>query len=167
MNSKSGKTVGKSKPRQRRFKSPWRQQARHFEPFVRVCFQVDELRGIWMKAGGGARAALKLNVLLPTWKDAHNDLCHRCESGGKLLCCDFCNCVYHPQCLDPPMKTLTQVTRQPPPPPILYPAIRHRRPLQLEPRRFPLLLLLLRLRVLLVLVILLVDDDHPFLWCDS
>lgn len=28
---------------------------------------------------------------------------------GTLLCCDFCNVVWHPQCLDPPMKGVTTV----------------------------------------------------------
>ena len=26
--------------------------------------------------------------------------------GGELLCCDFCNLVYHLECLDPPMEQI-------------------------------------------------------------
>jgi hypothetical protein len=32
------------------------------------------------------------------------------RSKGTLLCCDFCNCVWHPLCLEPPMKSITQVS---------------------------------------------------------
>jgi hypothetical protein len=31
--------------------------------------------------------------------DYHNSLCQTCGFGGDLLCCDFCNLVYHEKCL--------------------------------------------------------------------
>jgi len=36
---------------------------------------------------------------------AHNSLCQRCGFGGQLICCNFCNLVYHMECLDPPMSS--------------------------------------------------------------
>jgi len=36
----------------------------------------------------------------------HNALCQACGMGGELLCCDFCNLVYHLGCLDPPMEVI-------------------------------------------------------------
>ncbi|CAM9117584.1 unnamed protein product, partial [Phaeothamnion confervicola] len=41
--------------------------------------------------------------VLPLWEGDHNDQCERCNKGGKLLCCDFCNTVWHLDCLDPPL----------------------------------------------------------------
>ena len=32
-------------------------------------------------------------------QDQHNDQCEVCSRGGRLLCCDSCNLVYHPKCL--------------------------------------------------------------------
>lgn len=31
--------------------------------------------------------------------DYHNDLCQICSFGGELICCDYCNLVYHMKCL--------------------------------------------------------------------
>lgn len=32
------------------------------------------------------------------------DACYKCKEGGDLLCCDGCNCAFHPACcgLDAP-----------------------------------------------------------------
>ena len=38
--------------------------------------------------------------LLELWPHEHNDLCEVCSVGGDILCCDFCNVVYHLGCLD-------------------------------------------------------------------
>jgi hypothetical protein len=27
------------------------------------------------------------------------DLCKLCGTGGKVICCDTCPCVFHPKCL--------------------------------------------------------------------
>jgi len=35
--------------------------------------------------------------------DLHNSLCQACGGIGDLLCCDFCNLVYHTHCLSPPL----------------------------------------------------------------
>jgi hypothetical protein len=35
--------------------------------------------------------------------DLHNDLCQTCGVGGDVLCCDFCNLVFHMKCLNPPL----------------------------------------------------------------
>ncbi len=37
--------------------------------------------------------------------DSHNSLCQACGLGGELLCCDYCNLVYHLGCLTPPLET--------------------------------------------------------------
>jgi hypothetical protein len=29
----------------------------------------------------------------------HNPVCDKCETGGTLICCDFCNIVYHATCI--------------------------------------------------------------------
>lgn len=42
--------------------------------------------------------------MLAAYDGDHSDWCEKCDEGGNLLCCDFCNAVYHPECLDPPMK---------------------------------------------------------------
>ena len=42
-------------------------------------------------------------VGLKKWTAAHNDRCEVCDKGGDLLCCDFCNLVFHLHCLDPPL----------------------------------------------------------------
>lgn len=38
-----------------------------------------------------------------TWAHDHNYRCERCGRGGELILCDFCNVVYHLECLDPPL----------------------------------------------------------------
>jgi hypothetical protein len=40
------------------------------------------------------------------WAGPHNDLCQRCGLGGELLCCDFCNLVYHMKCIRPKCRTI-------------------------------------------------------------
>ncbi|CAM9232770.1 unnamed protein product, partial [Discosporangium mesarthrocarpum] len=40
-------------------------------------------------------------VLLQPYQGDHNDICEKCNLGGELLCCDFCNIVYHLQCVTP------------------------------------------------------------------
>ena len=35
------------------------------------------------------------------WVNRHNDLCEVCNKGGNVMCCSFCNLVYHPHCLLP------------------------------------------------------------------
>ena len=42
------------------------------------------------------------------WTAAHNDQCEVCGSGGSLLCCDFCNLVFHLDCLDPPLAAVPE-----------------------------------------------------------
>ena len=42
--------------------------------------------------------------MLAAYDGDHSDWCEKCDEGGNLLCCDFCHAVYHPECLDPPMK---------------------------------------------------------------
>jgi hypothetical protein len=37
------------------------------------------------------------------WEHEHNVRCEKCGFGGEILCCDFCNLVYHMGCLDPPL----------------------------------------------------------------
>ncbi|XP_071200325.1 PHD finger protein 21A-like isoform X4 [Salvelinus alpinus] len=38
--------------------------------------------------------------------DIHEDFCTVCRRSGQLLMCDTCSCVYHLDCLDPPLKTI-------------------------------------------------------------
>ncbi|XP_055795354.1 PHD finger protein 21A-like isoform X5 [Salvelinus fontinalis] len=38
--------------------------------------------------------------------DIHEDFCTVCKRSGQLLMCDTCSCVYHLDCLDPPLKTI-------------------------------------------------------------
>ncbi|CAM9267447.1 unnamed protein product, partial [Scytosiphon promiscuus] len=40
-------------------------------------------------------------VMLQPFDGDHNDICERCDKGGDLLCCDFCNVVYHLHCVTP------------------------------------------------------------------
>jgi hypothetical protein len=40
--------------------------------------------------------------LCEKWRGPHNDLCEKCTKGGEMLCCDYCNLVYHLHCLTPP-----------------------------------------------------------------
>jgi hypothetical protein len=35
----------------------------------------------------------------PLWETGHNDICERCSLGGELLCCSYCNVVFHLGCL--------------------------------------------------------------------
>jgi hypothetical protein len=39
--------------------------------------------------------------LVPTWELETNDYCTVCEDGGDMICCEFCNLVYHLNCLTP------------------------------------------------------------------
>ena len=34
--------------------------------------------------------------------------CSRCGDGGNLLCCDNCPCVYHLQCIKPPLEKIPE-----------------------------------------------------------
>ncbi|KAG5840009.1 hypothetical protein ANANG_G00211600 [Anguilla anguilla] len=38
--------------------------------------------------------------------DIHEDFCAVCRCSGQLLMCDTCSCVYHLDCLDPPLKAI-------------------------------------------------------------
>ncbi|KAK3269891.1 hypothetical protein CYMTET_21685 [Cymbomonas tetramitiformis] len=38
--------------------------------------------------------------------DDWEDICRVCQTGGKLLCCDTCEAVYHLGCLDPPLSRI-------------------------------------------------------------
>ena len=37
------------------------------------------------------------------WAGIHHHECYNCGVGGELICCDFCNCVFHPKCCKPAM----------------------------------------------------------------
>ncbi len=39
-------------------------------------------------------------------EDLSNDLCEVCSQGGKLLCCDMCNRVFHLRCVRPKLKEM-------------------------------------------------------------
>lgn len=41
---------------------------------------------------------------LPRYYGEHKTLCNGCLQKGLLLCCDYCPLVYHPECLNPPLK---------------------------------------------------------------
>ncbi|CBJ48429.1 Chromodomain helicase-DNA-binding protein, putative [Ectocarpus siliculosus] len=45
-------------------------------------------------------------VLLAPYEGDHNDICEICDKGGDLLCCDFCNLVYHLCCVTPKLTEL-------------------------------------------------------------
>ena len=34
----------------------------------------------------------------------HQEFCRVCKDGGDVILCDFCPCVYHLSCLNPPLK---------------------------------------------------------------
>ena len=36
---------------------------------------------------------------LKRWTRPHNDICEYCDRGGSLVCCSFCNLVFHRTCL--------------------------------------------------------------------
>ncbi|XP_022523872.2 PHD finger protein 21Aa isoform X2 [Astyanax mexicanus] len=38
--------------------------------------------------------------------DIHDDFCVVCRRSGQLLMCDTCSCVYHLDCLEPPLRTV-------------------------------------------------------------
>lgn len=38
----------------------------------------------------------------------HDGACKVCREGGDLLLCDFCPCVYHLDCLNPPLKQVPE-----------------------------------------------------------
>ena len=37
------------------------------------------------------------------WEHDHNYRCEACGYGGEIICCDYCNVVYHGRCLAPPL----------------------------------------------------------------
>lgn len=39
------------------------------------------------------------NCLSAQVVDVHMDACYKCKEGGDLLCCDGCNCAFHPACV--------------------------------------------------------------------
>ncbi|CAM9215010.1 unnamed protein product [Sphacelaria rigidula] len=41
----------------------------------------------------------EFTVMLQPYTGDHNDICEVCDKGGPLLCCDFCNLVYHLGCI--------------------------------------------------------------------
>ena len=43
------------------------------------------------------------------WTDRHNTRCEVCNLGGDLVDCGFCNLVYHPACLDPPLEPIPEL----------------------------------------------------------
>lgn len=43
----------------------------------------------------------------PIGDDGNYYECVICDNGGELLCCDFCPCTYHLQCLNPPLEVYT------------------------------------------------------------
>lgn len=45
------------------------------------------------------------NGSLEKTEKVHENLCAVCSTGGHLLLCDTCSCVYHLQCLSPPQET--------------------------------------------------------------
>ena len=47
------------------------------------------------------------------WDNGHNDTCQLCDRGGALICCDFCNLVFHLSCL--PMTHPFRASRLSPP----------------------------------------------------
>ena len=42
-----------------------------------------------------------LPFLGPKWGARHNNKCEFCATGGEVLCCDWCNAVYHKDCMNP------------------------------------------------------------------
>ncbi len=42
-------------------------------------------------------------------EDSSNDWCEVCSQGGKLLCCDTCNRVFHLRCIRPKLKEMPPV----------------------------------------------------------
>ena len=40
--------------------------------------------------------------------DHHDVLCKFCKERGECLLCDFCNYVFHPDCLNPPLKKIPE-----------------------------------------------------------
>lgn len=43
---------------------------------------------------------------LKMWNGDYNEICEICDEGGNIILCDFCNLVFHPECLNPPMKKI-------------------------------------------------------------
>lgn len=46
--------------------------------------------------------------LLETWSE-YNECCEVCSLKGKLLNCEYCNSSFHPECLNPALKTIPKV----------------------------------------------------------
>ena len=42
----------------------------------------------------------RLKITLDRYHGPSNDSCEICDAVGDLLCCDFCNLVYHTTCLN-------------------------------------------------------------------
>ena len=38
----------------------------------------------------------------------HDQFCKVCKEGGDVILCDFCSCVYHLHCLNPPLKEVPE-----------------------------------------------------------
>lgn len=49
--------------------------------------------------------------VVPLWDGGTNDLCQVCSWSGNVLCCSYCNLVYHMRCLMPPRKRIPKVRR--------------------------------------------------------
>ncbi|XP_044728852.1 bromodomain adjacent to zinc finger domain protein 1A isoform X2 [Chrysoperla carnea] len=38
------------------------------------------------------------------------EVCEVCKEGGRVICCDSCSIMYHPECLDPPLRRVPRGT---------------------------------------------------------
>ena len=65
-------------------------------------------RDAFRKYGQGTELKGSDATLLKTWKE-YNEMCELCSTGGNIICCDYCNLSFHPECLLPPLQVIPEV----------------------------------------------------------
>jgi len=64
------------------------------------------------KRGKPVSAPIAALATFELWPHAHNDICEICDKRGTLVCCAYCNLVFHKRCLDSVSRDRLKVLQQ-------------------------------------------------------